>query len=263
MKKPSLIVLSNSSHSPIQKKITRSGLSQKKVETKAIFDRKWLQNPFQFQIQGSIDKERLRLSKIAINQHTHKESSILDIGCGFGDLSLYCSNKGMSVSACEVSQNALPHLNQLKKENIHLTIDQLPFTKFKDSSFDALLCTETIGELSPREYRLTFSELARILKIKGLVICSTSFESSSFLPHLGFLKLAETEFQTKAIYLSYHYIFESFLKALNYFKLTRPLHYFFKNNRITMRALELVTKFLLGEKGITHIIYVGVKKSLF
>ncbi len=261
MNKPSLIVLSSSSKAPLQKKVTLSGLSKKRVETKAIFDRKWLQDPYQFQVKGAIDHKRLQSTKDLIDKYASK--SILDIGCGFGDLSIYCHKKGLNVKACEISKNALPHLKILEEKGVEITIDQLPFTDFKDGLFDTVLCTETIGEISPREYRLTFSELSRILKPKGILICSTSFDAKAYMPHFSFIKLAETEFQTIDINYGYHYIFEALLNHLSSFKLTSKLSLFCKNSKRVMGFLESMTKIFLGDKGITHIIYIGTKKSLF
>lgn len=294
MKKPSLIVISTSSKPTQKSKITKSGINQRMREQRAIFDRKWLQNPQQFSCSNIIDKKRISRSKQAIKKYFLKKGSVVDIGCGFGELSLYCRSLKHPVTACEISINALKQLESLEKFNISIRTEQLPFTSFDDKCFDNLLCTDTIGDLSPREYRLTFSELSRILNHDGILVCSTEFDHKAYLPHRTFIKLAGTEFHFIDATYSYHYLYERLqyilslpkcilseqsiikskwkkvflsppftfiLKIIN--KSFSPISLYLENNKNTVGILEAVTKFIFNERGITHIIYIGKKKRLF
>lgn len=278
MSKPSLIVLSASDVRPTQRKISKGGLSKRMQEKKAIFDRKWLVAPETFRNTSCYDLERLKRTKQCVDKWMSSSGSLVDIGCGFGDLSIYCKHQNHKVTATEITPNAKKHLKNLSELGINLRIEQLPFTHLEDKSFDYVLCTDTIGELAPREYRLTFSELARLLKYQGTLICSSPFDHKASYPHRTFIALAETEFQTLDFLFSYHYIYEKIMAALKKASQTPPrlakllspfsfiaskTYTLLSSSSSIMLTLEKITKFLLREKGITHIIYAGKKKSLF
>jgi 2-polyprenyl-3-methyl-5-hydroxy-6-metoxy-1,4-benzoquinol methylase len=294
MKNPSLIVISTSSRPAQKSKVTKSGINQRMREQRALFDRKWLQDPMQFACSSIIEKKRILRTKQVIKKHFLKEKNVIDIGCGFGDLSLFCKSLKHPVTACELSTNALKHLDILKKSNISICIQQLPFTSFDDKSCDNLLCADTIGDLPPREYRLTFSELSRILSLDGILVCSTGLDHKAYLPHRTFIKLAATEFHLIDALYSYHYLYERIQYILSLPKkilggqsitkpkwkkifLSPPFAFFWKiidlifspisfcleKNKNSVTILEMLTKILFNERGITHIIYIGKRKRLF
>lgn len=97
---------------------------------------------------------------------------ILDIGCGYGRISIPLSLKGFDVKGIDLSENLL---NEAKKQ-AKLTGSKAEFVlgnmcklPYKDASFDVALCLwSTFNELlTVKEQNLAISEMKRVLKPRG------------------------------------------------------------------------------------------------
>src|SRR5262249_37287255 len=67
--------------------------------------------------------------------------------------------------------------------------------------------TEVIGYLPTQQHRLYFSELARLVKTNGLVVCSSALDINTDGAAQLFGSLAETEFQGLSWNFSYHLLY--------------------------------------------------------
>ncbi len=119
--------------------------------------------------------------------------------------------------------------------------EALPKTKLIDLSYDAVLALDLIGGMEQEEYRLFFSELARIGKRDSLAIVSTPFDRKTEGGLERFLSLFATEYELVDLECGY-------------------LRFQPKSNILT-KILEQVRKFILAERGITHVIACGKKKK--
>lgn len=168
----------------------------KKQQSKMHFDRLWMLDPEQFNpLNNEIHKERIKRTWQLLTAHTELENrKFADLGCGYGVLAQRLRDKGAFVTAVDVSSAALKRMK--KEEGVRLTLleDCLPRTQFADGNFEAIVCTDVIADLEPRDYRLFFSELARILENKGILICSTEIDYQTEDASSRFLALARTEF---------------------------------------------------------------------
>lgn len=197
---------------PIQNKQYSRGSSQAK------FDRLWLQEPERFDVSRTA-RERIRIKrtlKLIDETISPSEKKIADIGCGSGVMSRKLRDKGATVDAVDVSRNALKELEKSDCERIHPIQDYMPNTKLEDDHYDIVVATELIADLDTAQYRVFFSELARIVNAEGYVVCSTpiDIQSENALQH--FAELAGTEFDHLQWRFSYHYIqikFVDFFKA--------------------------------------------------
>jgi ubiquinone/menaquinone biosynthesis C-methylase UbiE len=108
------------------------------------------------------------------------------------------------VDAVDIAENALKELKKHEMTCIQAIHDAMPDSTLQDHSYDIVLCMEIIAELTKDDYRLFFSELARLVKYDGLVICSTSidFKTEGGIERL--FELAQTEFDILDAKPSYH-----------------------------------------------------------
>ncbi len=183
-------------------------------QVQAHYERKWHQNPDQFQTSRSA-KERERIKRtIQLIKDTMslKGKHVVDLGCGDGQLAKIIRDFGASVDAVDIAKNPLQGLQD--KVNIHPIHSCVPNTHLDDNSYDLVVCTELIGHLSQREHRLFFNELARLVKRDGWIVCSTNVDIDSDDALDAFISLAETELEVTQFRLSYHGRFIRFLNLL-------------------------------------------------
>jgi 2-polyprenyl-3-methyl-5-hydroxy-6-metoxy-1,4-benzoquinol methylase len=187
--------------------IKKSGTQlSKRQQTQARFDRLWLTNPEQFNpLRNAIGKERLRRTlELIESKTTIQGKTAVDLGCGSGIFCQYLRDAGASVDAIDISNNALKNLQETNSQGITAKQDFVPFTTLNDSSYDIVVSMELIGYLEPKEHRLYFSELARLVKDEGYVISSTAIDLGTEGAVQTFGALVETEFTIAAWKFSYN-----------------------------------------------------------
>ena len=81
--------------------------------------------------------------------------------------------------------------------------EYVPRTKLDDMRYDVVLAAELIAYLPPDEYRLFMSEMCRLVKRDGFVVCSTAIDINSEDALVRFAELFETEFQPIKWVVSY------------------------------------------------------------
>lgn len=103
---------------------------------------------------------------------------ILDLGCGSGRHTVLLAKQGFDVTATDVSKSGLKMTrNWLREENLsaklkeHSCFEKFPFT---NNSFDAVISTQVIHHNYHDEVKVCISEIARVLKPKGLVFITVS-----------------------------------------------------------------------------------------
>lgn len=195
----------------------KSKCNEERQILQAKLERLWLIAPEQFDpMRNTLEKERIERTWSLITKHIDlKEKFIVDLGCGFGCLSQKASHEGGIVDAIDISNNALKLLKEKNIKNISTIQAYVPKTFLQDDHYDVVLSTELIGFLPKKEDRLYFAELARLVKSKGYVICSTSLDIRTEGPLQRFAALAETEFQIIEWQLSHHTLF---IRMNNFFK---------------------------------------------
>lgn len=100
-----------------------------------------------------------------------KGETILEVGCGNGDVSYLCAKKGLKIMATDL---ALGNLNELKNkfnteeldfETKVANVENLPFD---DNSFDTSICLHTLEHV--RNLNLAITELKRVTKKRIIII---------------------------------------------------------------------------------------------
>lgn len=203
---------------PLDQNFQRSFPSSNAInELEARFERLWLLHPEKFNpLKNSMQKERVARTQRLFQQMNLANHLVLDIGCGAGLFSRMLKDMGAEVIAADIATNALKKFKEYGAEEIQLKKEALPFTTFQDQFFDDVICLDVIGELPSKLHRLFFSELSRILKPDGFIVCSTPIDIGTDEGADQLLDLAETEFMIEDVVYSYHALFlklKSFLEV--------------------------------------------------
>lgn len=117
------------------------------------------------------------IRKLLANNFPKKEKLLfLDMGTGSGDFigkvvkELNIEGYGIDLSP-ERIKNA-----QVKYPKINFSVGSLTESNMPDNKFDMLISTQTIEHLLNEDLLPAFKEMARILKVGGLMILTTRFE---------------------------------------------------------------------------------------
>lgn len=127
------------------------------------------------------DKLEPRLQKIANLIEIEKNTKVLDIGCGRGELVLFCAKKGIDAYGVDYSTNAIYLANKIKERQIKKINLKMHFIKmnakklkFNNNFFDQIILTDVLEHLYPEELELMFTNIKKILKPQGKIIVHTA-----------------------------------------------------------------------------------------
>lgn len=179
----------------------------RRQEAQAKYERLWHLDPEQFNPFTSCwGNERIDRTLSLFRKYSgFKDKKCVDLGCGWGAITLKCAEEGGNVDSVDIASQALERVKG-KSPGIKTFQDYVPQTLLADSAYDVVIATEIIGELPQQEYRLFFSELARLVKKDGRVLCSTPLDIYSMDAFDRFRSLAETELDIIDGKLSYNYL---------------------------------------------------------
>lgn len=221
-----------------------SSKNARKQEIQATLERLWLVDPEQFNPnRDCMQRDRIKRTVDTISEYVQmKGKRVADLGCGQGDLSRIFRDKGAVVDALDAAGNALQRLKSGDMRDITAIQDCLPFTSLKDDAYDLVVCTEVIGYLKPVEYRLLISELSRVVKPDGFVVCSTPLDIDTENPLERFAALAETEFVISRWIFSHQYLLIKLCRFLE-----APSSYVKANKDQEFRIKELEKRNFIGK----------------
>lgn len=216
------------------------------TERRAKFERLWLNQAEALNPENSaLGRQRIKEATVFIKQVDYQNA--VDLGCGSGSLVQALLKNNALVDAVDISSNALNILTtKIVNPKLKTLQDSLPITKLEDYTYDLVLSTDVIADLEKNEQRLYFSELSRLLKRDGQVICSTDLDYLSLDALQRFLTLAETEFSFLKLHFSYNRLYLQTLNALSL-----PSHYLNAWEKPSLRHQEIKNKRGLDKKIFT------------
>ena len=100
-----------------------------------------------------------------------KNKDIIDLGCGFGNDTLYLSERGYSVISCDYSIEALNRLDKFvkgPKKKLFNMLDGLPF---EDNSAKVLISDLSLHYFSWDDTKRIVGDISRVLEDCGHLIC--------------------------------------------------------------------------------------------
>lgn len=124
-------------------------------------------------ISGGSVRRRWHWNKLRLFEVTgiRREDTILDAGCGVGNLAAELAPHCRSIIGCDYHHGRLAFARGRGQGTyIQGTIAQLPFT---DDAFDKIFCMEVLEHVDPKRIPQILQEFRRILKPGGLIMIST------------------------------------------------------------------------------------------
>lgn len=229
---------SSNSPIPLSNRLTR------KKELQAKFERLWLLNPDQFNpLRNCMERERLERTWNILHSHVKiDKKQVVDIGCAAGVFTRRLRDAGAEVTAVDIAENALKQLRKNDMSHILAVQDAMPISSLPDDAYDIVVCTEVIAELPRDDYRLFFSELNRIVKSDGWILCSTAVDIDSDDAAHQLFEFAVTELEILHITYSYHAFY---LHLVNYLEAPQRFIAGWKNR-------DYCQKHLSNLKGISY-----------
>jgi ubiquinone/menaquinone biosynthesis C-methylase UbiE len=108
-------------------------------------------------------------------------SRVLDIGCGRGEVALFCAKNGAISVGIDYSRDAIALAKfaqskqpKIVKENTIFYLMDAKKLSFQNSYFDYIIVTDVVEHLYPEELDRVFGEIKRVLKKNGKVIIHTA-----------------------------------------------------------------------------------------
>lgn len=95
------------------------------------------------------------------------KTEVLDLGCGVGNDTLYLTERGFKVIACDYSDVALKHLKEQLKSVETKWLDISTPLPFKDTTFDLVIADLSLHYFNEKTTIAIMKEIKRILKPNG------------------------------------------------------------------------------------------------
>lgn len=117
-----------------------------------------------------------RVKEMLSNIKFKKNDSVLDLGCGRGDISIFIAEKTNKVIGIDYSSDAIKIASEIRKKlnkNLQKKIEFLKMDatnlKFQQNSFDKVIAIDIFEHLYTEELESTMSEIKRVLKPNGIL----------------------------------------------------------------------------------------------
>lgn len=203
-------------------------------EQKKRFEELWEHDPRRFDpARNNMEKERIdRTWDLITSVMDPAGKHVADLGCGAGMLAKHLAEAGAQVDAVDIAKKPLEQLEATN--NVRISQSSLPKTLLNDDAYDLVLCSDVIAHLHPNHFRLLMSEMARLVKPEGYIICSTPLAVQTDGAFERFEALAETEFTLEQWTFSHHLFY---LRLRDFFEAPNRFVRASKNERLRQEAL--------------------------
>jgi len=114
-----------------------------------------------------MSKQNYLLHKVLSLFETKEKGTVLDLGCGGGQLSKALSDMGFDVCAADMDAERFEYSHEVKFAELDLN-NRL---QFKDGQFDYVIFMEVIEHVYNPDFII--GEISRILKPNGMLVIST------------------------------------------------------------------------------------------
>lgn len=100
-----------------------------------------------------------------------KDTPIIDLGCGFGNDTLYLKERGYEVVSCDFSEKALKRLSNFIENLNAKCFDLKDGLPFKDKSAKVIISDLSLHYFSWNETQKILKEIRRVLMNDGFLLC--------------------------------------------------------------------------------------------
>lgn len=114
-----------------------------------------------------------------VDRHVGKESTVLDLGCGKGAVSIHVASRGSSVQGIDISEKAVEAARKDAERfgltNVHFSAGDIAKVDLKES-YDVIICFDVIEHI--QEDELMFKKINRLLRTGGKLLLRVPSESA-------------------------------------------------------------------------------------
>jgi SAM-dependent methyltransferase len=107
--------------------------------------------------------------------------TVLDVGCGRGELAVLCARTGCTVTALDYSADAIDLARQHVRKQRHEVAERIDLHAmnaqllgFRDASFDRVFLVDIVEHLTPAELGRALGEVRRVVRPGGRVVVHTA-----------------------------------------------------------------------------------------
>ncbi len=147
-------------------------IARHRDRVRQLFDSKAASWPEKYAPDGRLTSRLARLAD-ALFPYVARESDVLDLGCGTGELAEVAAAAGLHVTGCDISFEMLRGAAENDPRSIvdWVLLDpswrSLPFD---DLSFDAVIASSVLEYVA--DPSAVFDECARVLRPGGIIVCT-------------------------------------------------------------------------------------------
>lgn len=218
-----------------------------------MFDYESVAGDYQYQAIRSGNKVQKfwHLKKIDIvhkESGVNKENTILEVGCGSGNILLSLAKGAKKAVGADISSKAVAFGNKrAKEERINAEFVQTEAGKklpFKDNSFDKVYFIEVIEHLTEKDYQFLLEEIYRVLKEGGSFFITTP----NYRSHWPLVEWLTDLFKLTPAMRDEQHISKFSMKKLknvlrrNKFKLQKTGSFYFKSPFVAMVSEKLAER---------------------
>ncbi len=101
-----------------------------------------------------------------IDEYLNENNHCLDLGCGSGRHSKYLAEKGINITAVDISEVGVEKTKEKLKEytNSNILLADIHNLPFKNNAFDSLISNRVLDYNNDEQLEGAFAEMARVLK---------------------------------------------------------------------------------------------------
>jgi SAM-dependent methyltransferase len=111
------------------------------------------------------------LDKHAARLEASRNVPVIDLGCGIGCDTLYLSERGFRVLACDLSEEALDRVRQYVPEAVTMQVNLLGPLPFESDSAMTVIADLSLHYFSWSDTEAVLAELQRVLRPDGILLC--------------------------------------------------------------------------------------------
>lgn len=109
-----------------------------------------------------------------------RNATVLDLGCGRGDISIYVSKKVKKVVGIDYSEDAIKIANSIKQKLQKKSQEKISFIRvdatkinFSENEFDCVIALDIFEHLTKSQLNLVLKQISKILKPEGILFVHT------------------------------------------------------------------------------------------
>jgi ubiquinone/menaquinone biosynthesis C-methylase UbiE len=141
-------------------------------------------------VKGLSKRTNLKRTKATIKRikpYIKKKDKILDLGCGYGRITIPLQNKGYNVYGVDISKNLLEYAKKRSNYSNIFKVGSIHKLPYKSNSFDKIICLWSVWNEVLSNHKKCLDEMHRVLKKDGLIVIDIINSDTLFMKLVLFI----------------------------------------------------------------------------